>query len=209
MGYCKTNHSGPLCTKCLPAYHFDAATVSCEACPEFTGYAFASLAFCVSAVVVLLVVYTFIMRTAVTRQLWTRSVQFMRRLGLVPKLKIAFAFGQIFLGIPLNYGVRVPDDYDDWVRWLRWMQFSILDLYPDTCLGTYVRRLNLVVWVWIVLAASAWALPAVVLMAVRRQTSSTGEQERGGSAVHVGIPASLMVLFIATPTVSRDRKSVV
>ena len=151
-GYCRSNHSGPLCKVCDAAdntQYFDPDVALCQDCPS-TG---TRVGVALAAVVVIggmigAMALLIALRPSRVRRLGScvqQSHTVITQYALLPKFKVAIALYQAVSAIPLVYEVTLPPEYYQWMRVINWIDFDWDNFFvPGSCLpGGYLSRLLL------------------------------------------------------------------
>ena len=147
-GYCRTNHSGPLCQVCSApdgTQYFDEDEALCVDCPVVgmrVGWIAMALAGAASIVVLLGVLINKYERLG--SRFW-RLYHAVKGYALMPMFKILIATYQAINAIPFVYDVSLPPEYHRWMRVVNWVDFDWSDFFiPGSCLpGGFLSRLLL------------------------------------------------------------------
>lgn len=222
-GYCRPGFHGPLCAACVAEdVYFDEETATCELCPQ-VGLSLVGLFSIILGLLALGLLLQLVYRLA---SAWQRTLRWvgnrLTAMGAIAKLKIVFAFLQIWLNVPSFYGVVLPSRLVAWYDAVAFISLNIDALFPVSvaCLGgSLASRLQIVGLGPLVVVAVVYAIclgraatsricsEALNSLSKRVAGSSNAAERPKGEgvcthALLLGTPTALLVLFLTTPSVS-------
>ena len=207
-GYCMAGHHGPLCQVCETNHsHFDHTSGFCGSCPRLSGSVSAA-SVVVGMLIALALLGGLAMLICRSRTFDTvrtiamsirRLVSKVRKLHLMPRIKLLIMFYQIVIAMPQVYGISLPQWYSSTMS-----SFGFIDpdwtnfLLPGACINFRTRLLLRGVVPLLLLALIA------CLAAVRECAQAYVHRRRASlrQALLAALPAMLFVAHVLCPRVS-------
>jgi len=222
-GYCEEGYHGPRCELCsgsLYSKYFSKIDATCYDCGDATTHAAivgSSLLVLLAAVaggVVALSWYTPCHPLyAIILRLRSYILKIWQRAGMRCKTKAIIGLYQCIAAIPSVFNVVAPEGLEHYIRWIQVLEFdfSLNAIIPDSCFGSYHRRL---------LIGSLWPICLIFLAGVAsavQQLAAVAKKEaihlrHVADKVEVGLqrvlPLALVATFVLVPsTATRIFKS--
>lgn len=198
-------------------YYYHAASARCVACESTGGAAlvipFVAAFFIATSAGLLYIAYR-------RRHVWLgqkrpwlnaqveRALAVGPRLGLIPKLKLALSFYQVFLVMDELFSLIFPPEFFEWIHafdWLDFVDWLFFAHVPAECLGSFRARLLLKALGPLVVLGLFVSGGAIIGISARSSVSHAATRLPAAPAVSDGVmytlPIVLVGLFALVPSV--------